>query len=80
MQSLAVSSAKNYLDAFFCRWLHVITGSCSSCAGIIEAGNVDQRDQSFLSDEQVGNGFVLTCVAYATSDVTILTHQEDKVY
>jgi ferredoxin len=55
-------------------------GVCTTCAGRLRSGSVTQTEAMGIGPELQAQGFVLLCVAYATSDLEVETDQEDEVY
>ena len=57
-------------------------GGCITCAAKLTSGEVDQRRQVALNNRQIDNGYVILCVARATSDITleIGVESHDKLY
>ena len=46
-------------------------GGCITCAAKLTSGTVDQRRQVALNNRQIDHGYVILCVARATSDITL---------
>ncbi|MEA5617683.1 2Fe-2S iron-sulfur cluster-binding protein [Cronbergia sp. UHCC 0137] len=55
-------------------------GVCTTCAGQITQGKVDQSEGMGVSLELQEQGYVLLCIAKPLSDLKIETEKEDVVY
>ncbi len=55
-------------------------GVCTTCAGRIIEGKVDQAEGMGVSPELQEKGYVLLCVAYPRSNLKIESEKEDELY
>jgi len=55
-------------------------GVCTTCAGKIISGEVDQSEGMGVSPELQAEGYVLLCVARPLSDIVVETEKENEVY
>ncbi|MCZ2141952.1 MAG: 2Fe-2S iron-sulfur cluster binding domain-containing protein [Ignavibacteriales bacterium] len=54
-------------------------GSCGTCITKLVSGKVVMQDQTALSDEEIADGFCLTCVGYPASDHVILNYDDPSL-
>lgn len=56
-----------------------LQGWCTTCAGKVVEGQVDQSEARRVYPQDEAAGFVLLCSAYARSDLRIRTHQKEQM-
>ncbi|NIR47017.1 2Fe-2S iron-sulfur cluster binding domain-containing protein [candidate division KSB1 bacterium] len=64
----------DYLLPYLC-----LQGWCTTCAGQILEGEVDQSQALRIFPEDEEAGYVLLCSAYPRSDLKILTHKKNEL-
>jgi ferredoxin len=56
-----------------------LQGWCTTCAGKILDGRVDQSEARRVYPQDAAAGYVLLCSAFPRSDLRILTHQKEAM-
>ena len=56
-----------------------LQGWCTTCAGKMLEGMVDQSEARRVFPADAEGGFVLLCSAYARSDLRVVTHQKEAM-
>jgi ferredoxin len=54
-------------------------GICSTCTVKMIEGEVDQSEGSYLSEEQIAQGYVLICISHPQANCVFETHKEEEV-
>ena len=56
-----------------------LQGWCTTCAGRVLQGKVDQSEALRIYPQDQAAGFVLLCSAFPRSELRILTHQKEEL-
>ena len=56
------------------------SGVCTTCAGKVISGSLDQSQGAGISKEIQAQGYTLLCISYPRSDLEIEAGKEDEVY
>ena len=51
-------------------------GVCTTCMGKLEKGKVIMDDDQMLSDEEINDGLMLTCISKPNSDEIIINYDD----
>jgi ferredoxin len=54
-------------------------GVCSTCTVKMISGTVDQSEGTYLSEDQIAQGYVLICIAHPQANCVFETHKEEEV-
>ena len=51
-------------------------GVCTTCMGKLEKGKVTMDDDQMLSDEEIDDGLMLTCISKPDSDEIVINYDD----
>ena len=51
-------------------------GVCLTCMGKVKKGNVEMEENGMLSDDEIDEGLVLTCISKPDSDEIIIDYDD----
>ena len=51
-------------------------GICSTCLSKLNKGSVEMDNNQILTDDEIGDGYILSCQARPTSDEVIINYDE----
>ena len=51
-------------------------GVCLTCMGKVKKGNVEMEENGMLSDDEIDEGLVLTCISKPSSDEIIIDYDD----